>query len=254
MIFSFIAQHHVDFASKTYHIHSILSLLLLGSNSLCFSLMNSLPLSPSEQQSDIVSTTEPSGKNIFSSTPTLNNTPSHQPSSFSQQQSGSVCGMLPSDRKDSIFAILDTVSEPKLLRNEISSRGKAAKWLVEQDAFLLCPSDTKLIQRYVLALLYFSTNGDSWLQCTSTSNFNNCGMQTPFQGAFPYLSDRSECDWAGISCNGRGIAFKYTVLKKSNLTKCFYFLNFLARAVESCVQKIDFGKSNMIPSSLFLSV
>jgi hypothetical protein len=117
--------------------------------------------------------------------------------------------MSPSERKNDIFAILDTVSDPNLLRNEISTRGRAAKWLVEQDAFYLCPSDTKLIQRYVLALFYFSTNGDYWLQCSSTNEFNDCGVQTPFQGAFRYLSNKHECDWAGIDCNGTCIAFKH---------------------------------------------
>jgi len=65
--------------------------------------------------------------------------------------------------------------------------------LIEGDEYLICADDSKLIQRYVLALLYYSTGGDSWLSCGK--NDASC------TGGTPYLASVSECRWSGSRCN-----------------------------------------------------
>ena len=65
-------------------------------------------------------------------------------------------------------------------------QGQAYKWILSDDDRVLCPLDTSLEQRYVLAVFYFSTNGDKW-----TDNDK-------------WLSESSECSWIGVGCNFRG--------------------------------------------------
>lgn len=79
-------------------------------------------------------------------------------------------------------------------------QGKAADWLINQDEYLICPDDPKVVQRFALAVIYFATNGDNWLQCSATG-LDPCGFEDPFVGDSRFLSAENECDWAGISCD-----------------------------------------------------
>ncbi|OEU12166.1 L domain-like protein [Fragilariopsis cylindrus CCMP1102] len=51
-----------------------------------------------------------------------------------------------------------------------------------------------------MAVFYYATNGDDWLQC-SLDGSDKCGSNPPFNSKQRFLSDISECDWAGITCN-----------------------------------------------------
>jgi hypothetical protein len=62
------------------------------------------------------------------------------------------------------------------LRTPSTPQNKALNWLAE-NAALSSYSDQKKIQRYVLATLYYSTNGDNWVN------------------KFGWLSDSDECNW-----------------------------------------------------------
>lgn len=66
-------------------------------------------------------------------------------------------------------------------------------WISGRDNDHLCPNDPKLIQRYVLAVLYFATSGEEWTVC-STSN-GRCD---------DFLQSSDECLWNGIACNDEG--------------------------------------------------
>jgi len=50
-------------------------------------------------------------------------------------------------------------SEIKL---ENSPRNYAAQWLLESDKVPLPPTDSRFVQRYVMAVLYYSLNGENW--------------------------------------------------------------------------------------------
>jgi hypothetical protein len=100
------------------------------------------------------------------------------------------------------LAVLETVADPILLRDPTTIQGKAANWLIGQDELLVCPDDKKLIQRFALAVIYFATNGDDWLQCSANPMATDaCGSEDPFIGASRFLSGENECEWAGISCD-----------------------------------------------------
>lgn len=111
------------------------------------------------------------------------------------------CGFSAESRVQAILSILDAVADPVLIRDGTSSQGLATQWLIEDDEFRICPDDDKLIQRWSMAVMYFSTGGPDWFQCSGDEAATDiCGAEDPFVGKQRFLSGVSECDWAGISC------------------------------------------------------
>ena len=112
------------------------------------------------------------------------------------------CGMTPEERAARILAILVTVTDPLFLSDPTTIQGQAADWLIEQDEYVVCPDDPKLVQRFALAVMYFATNGDDWLQCSANPMaLDSCGFEDPFVGDKRFLSAVNECEWAGITCD-----------------------------------------------------
>jgi len=108
-------------------------------------------------------------------------------------------------RRQMIFNILtvDNDVTPAAEINDVgSSANLAFEWLVGEDALYLCPDEPKIIQRYVLAKIYFQSNGDDWLQCSRPGNVCAPGSSDfgPLGGA-DWLSPVNECDWAFLRCN-----------------------------------------------------
>jgi hypothetical protein len=127
------------------------------------------------------------------------------------------CSKLTSEERELlILAVLDKEGNSALIRDRTTPQGKATNWIINEDEFQLCPYDKKLIQRWVLAVFYYSTAGQNWnITVTSTST--------------PFLSNVDECLWFGIKCT--------TVVD------------------EECVQQIRFEKNNLsgtIPTELGL--
>jgi len=86
---------------------------------------------------------------------------------------------------------------------------KAKKWIIEEDSYFICPDDPNLAQRYILAVLYFSTSGDDWFKCGAPESFNdtasivqaNTDCELNGKDADAWLTPSLECEWAGIACN-----------------------------------------------------
>jgi hypothetical protein len=101
--------------------------------------------------------------------------------------------MTPEMRSDMIFAVIESVSgDPQLLRQPDTPQAKAINWLIGEDGLVRCPDHPKLIQRWALATMYYSTNGDGWFQCS-----NDEGAI----GDSRFLAPLDECLWAGIVCS-----------------------------------------------------
>ena len=113
----------------------------------------------------------------------------------------------PGDRPGQILEALSAVSRPRDLNDVTTSQGRAAAWLIETDPRVLSASDPSLIQRYVLALLYYATGGGGWTECFDGASNEDCG-QGLFPDATSFLSGSSECTWGywsgGEACNGSG--------------------------------------------------
>merc|ERR1711862_309665 len=71
-------------------------------------------------------------------------------------------------RATCIEARLTFVSEDMSdLYNLDTPQGKAFDWLLNKDGRALHPDAENLVQRYVLAVLYFSTAGENWIYGSS---------------------------------------------------------------------------------------
>lgn len=121
------------------------------------------------------------------------------------------CNMSPQYRADRMLALINVISRSDDVVRSGSPQSLAANWIINGDEAKLCPQDDTWIQRYILALFYFSTNGDKWFQCQSPADAGlsvseanaACNLTTSAEGTNAWLTPESECQWAGISCDGR---------------------------------------------------
>jgi len=114
---------------------------------------------------------------------------------------------------------LKTVSDPNTLLTPNTPQNMALKWIIEDDTYCVCPQDPKFVQRYILALFYFSTGGGTWNECNAPSNYSdpteialanaNCTIlgdgpdvtnSLTFQGTDAWLTPSYECYWGGLAC------------------------------------------------------
>ena len=71
----------------------------------------------------------------------------------------------------------------------------AFQWLANEDGARVCPEDDRdVTQRYVMAVLYFSTEGDSWTNCSATQTSDCVSDSTRF------LNSQNVCFWFGVTC------------------------------------------------------
>ena len=96
------------------------------------------------------------------------------------------------------FLLSNGISSATDFANPKSAQNRALRWMTTIDPLKLVPQDPNFIQRYSIVALYFSTNGDNWEQCSQGDVQTHCmdGRKSP------WLSATSECDWAGIGCDG----------------------------------------------------
>ena len=122
-------------------------------------------------------------------------TPTYNPTAEPTVQ----CNMDLVTRHSMILTELESISDATALRRTSTPQGKAVDWLVYEDSMYLCPGDNYLVQRYILAVLYYATNGhQGWLTCSRSGDVasNDCPPTTK-----RFLSNYHECSWAGIGCN-----------------------------------------------------
>jgi len=95
-----------------------------------------------------------------------------------------------------------------------SPQYQAACWMIYDDPYHVTVADNSLVQRYILAVLFFSTNGWDWYWKLS------------------FLSPVSECNWNrywpmryetdleyqlfGVECNENGNVAKIRLSKSNN--------------------------------------
>jgi hypothetical protein len=87
-------------------------------------------------------------------------------------------------------------TSPVGLGNDTSApQYMAAKWLVDDDAYSdsLLMEDSKTLQRYALATLYYATGGDNW---------KLCGKDSLTCGDTVWLTATDECEWFNLECEG----------------------------------------------------
>ncbi len=85
--------------------------------------------------------------------------------------------------------ILATISDISLLDAKHTNQHKAFEWMAHVDPSPINVELTPhsiILQKYILTLIYISTNGKGWNDQMS------------------YLTDANHCDWTGLTCNDDG--------------------------------------------------
>jgi hypothetical protein len=121
-----------------------------------------------------------------------------------------------------INIFIRVVSNPADVDTPGSPQFLATRWIVEDDPLYLCPQDPTLIQRYVLAVFYYSTRGDRWTQCSRPVDLTdrdsideanaNCNIQVVAgnggRTTNAWLTPSQECLWGGVGCNGMNVVVR----------------------------------------------
>ena len=138
-------------------------------------------ISPSYEPSDVKSLVGSPSSSPSSSplSPSLDpsvkptNTPSTNPTGCPDQ-----------NRTSALLKRLSPVTNQSILLDSGTPQGQAFVWLKDSDMYTDPCSYATLEQRYSLAVLFFSTNGTSWIEQAE------------------WISRSEECNWFGISCDG----------------------------------------------------
>lgn len=126
---------------------------------------------------------------------------------------------------DFLVEILSPISGEGILLNETSSQNSAFNWLLDEDDFfnqdvaIQTLDESLLIERFALAVFYFSTQGEAWSRDLS------------------FLSSNSVCEWPllgedeiytdGIACNNDG--------RVTDVTLCEYHLTWTSSVLHHYV-------------------
>ncbi|KAL7531417.1 hypothetical protein ACHAXR_004026, partial [Thalassiosira sp. AJA248-18] len=155
------------------------------------------------------------------------------------------CGILPCDRARDLKEFYSTmVSDPALFDNPSSPQSLALDWITNHDKMMICPNDPNTchtIQRYVLAVFYFSTQGFQWTSCSAPKDYqceeeiskanNDCDIvvtrhysndRISSLDTNAWLTPAHECSWGGVACHGQN-----------------------APELTSCLDQIDFEANNL---------
>ncbi|KAI2494302.1 hypothetical protein MHU86_20236 [Fragilaria crotonensis] len=159
---------------------------------------------PTAKPTSAPPTTKPTSPPTEEPTPSPSFAPTKAPTSFPTSAPTLECNISAGERAVLIENILKGVSDPTALSTTGTPQNLAQNWLINLDPYYVCPQDDKVVQRYTLAVFYYSTEGDDWAKCSAPTDFSD---QTAIDVAIancpgkPWLMDISECEWAGAICN-----------------------------------------------------
>jgi len=116
-------------------------------------------------------------------------------------------------RANDIMSMIATISSMEILLATDSPQHQAACWIIHHDPYQVSAADKSLLQRYILALLFFSTSGwdwstkDSFLSPVTECHWNN----------YRWGANGTEWDYIlyGVKCNENGNVVQIN-LSKSN--------------------------------------
>jgi hypothetical protein len=133
-------------------------------------------------------------------TPTPNQSPTPTPTqSPAPTAAPTACTSLDCLRRKEILLLLlqNEVSAAEALQDESSPQFQALRWLATEDTAVLDLESTSpviLVERYVIAVLYFATNGEGWVnQCNFLSPASVCAWNNGYA--------RDDIDFNGAKCN-----------------------------------------------------
>ena len=106
---------------------------------------------------------------------------------------------VPDERRISILKKIETISGNKV-RRKSTAQHIAAEWIIVNDKLYLDASSPYLIQRYVVALIYYAMGG-----------------RYAWTGDYNWMDgDTNECQWTGIECNSNSFITKIELGKNQH--------------------------------------
>ena len=112
--------------------------------------------------------------------------------------------MSPELRRDFIGLVAEGVSGP-VVYEPGTSQYQAVDWLVDSDPDYLCPDDVTLLNRYIMVVFYYSTEGATWTRCRAPEAWDP-ETEEASNEACPdgnaWLTSGTVCDWYGVTCDG----------------------------------------------------
>ena len=133
-------------------------------------------------------------------------------------------------RASGIQIILAHVSSLALLRDRSAPQYNAFSWLVDKDNRQLQVDDPDLVQRYIMALLWFSTGGSNWKESTSLG----------------WLSSTHECDWKKMDSGGIGVVSCNEQMQATKLDLGEFFGDYSNLTTKSASSAFCFHQSRTI--------
>lgn len=125
-------------------------------------------------------------------------------------------------RQVQLLSILNRVTPKALILTPGTSQNQAFVWLVKDDLAMVCPQNIlDVIQRYVLAVSYFSLGGNHWDKCNAASSMT----VAPCVRGERYLSGANVCNWFSVTCVTNGVNVVGVDLGRSGVVPSFGILN-----------------------------
>lgn len=165
------------------------------------------PAAPPTSVPTILQTRNPTAVPTTAPSQAKTSTPTTAPSSAPTQK----CNLSESARAGLISIFVRAISNAADVDTPGTPQNLAAEWLINLDTYYMCPQDPNLIQRYVMAVFYYSTRGDRWTQCSAPLDFKDpaaidaanarCTIVVPNGNSSAWLTPDSVCQWGGLACD-----------------------------------------------------
>jgi hypothetical protein len=101
---------------------------------------------------------------------------------------------------------LKDVTDEEALSTEGTPQNLAQSWLINDDPYYACPQDPTIVNRFVMAVLYYSLNGDDWAKCSAPTDFADPAAVAEARAncpGTPWFMEESECLWTFLTCNSK---------------------------------------------------
>lgn len=211
-------------------------------------------------------TREPSANPSAAPSPAPSDMPSTTPSAMPSSSPTMQCNLPTAGREALLMNDIMLVSDPDELAQEGTPQNLAMEWIINLDTAYVCPQDDNVIQRFVLAVFYYSTRGDVWSTCAAPEVFDdedaieeanqNCDLQVPEDGSTDlpdppkdvsaWLTPSHECDYGGIACDDDGFITRIDMGKLANIwIDDFYYFDYEYASYDLLTHKIPFHQRKM---------
>lgn len=123
------------------------------------------------------------------------------------------CGGLSAlERESQLRHMIQTISDPHDLVVPNTPQFRALDWLLHADDAQVCPDQVNdVMQRYIAAVLYYSTEGDTWAECNAAI----ASVKAPCLSV-RFLANDSVCSWYQVTCDDTGNIIEIHLRKRDN--------------------------------------